>query len=124
MRIRQLFLFFLLWTLLQAYAQPTAYRVAYLKANAIVVRDVEPTNEDYSDLAPLRQSLQQVTIVGLGEPIHHDGSAFKAKTRLVKFLHQELGFSVLAFESGFYDYYKAWQQIQAGRLSIDASTLR
>jgi erythromycin esterase len=102
MSIKQLFLFFLLWPFLQAYAQPTTERVAYLKANAIVVRNVEPTNEDYADLAPLRQSLQQVTIIGLGEPIHHDGSAFKAKTRLVKFLHQELGFSVLAFESGFY----------------------
>jgi erythromycin esterase len=121
MRTRQLFLFFLLWPFLQAYAQPTADRLAYLKANAIVVRDVEPTNEEYTDLAPLRQSLQQVTIVGLGEPIHHDGSAFKAKTRLVKFLHQELGFSVLAFESGFYDCYKAWQEIQAGRLSIEAA---
>lgn len=121
MSIKQLFLFFLLWPFLQAYAQPTAERVAYLKANAIVVRNVEPTNEDYADLAPLRQSLQQVTIIGLGEPIHHDGSAFKAKTRLVKFLHQELGFSVLAFESGFYDCYKAWQEIQAGKLSIDAA---
>ena len=121
MRIRQLLLFFLLWPFTQAYAQPTAERLAYLKANAIVVRDVKPTNENYTDLAPLRQSLQQVTIVGLGEPIHHDGSAFKAKTRLVKFLHQELGFSVIAFESGFYDCYKAWQEIQAGRLSIDAA---
>ncbi|MGI4734260.1 MAG: erythromycin esterase family protein [Janthinobacterium lividum] len=106
---------------MQVYAQPTAERLAYLKANALVVSNVEPTNEDYTDLAPLKQSLQQVTIVGLGEPIHHDGSAFKAKTRLVKFLHQELGFSVIAFESGFYDCYKAWQEIQAGRLSIDAA---
>jgi erythromycin esterase len=121
MRTRQLLLFFLLWPFIQAYAQPTADRLAYVKANAIVVRDVEPTNEEYTDLAPLRQSLQQVTIVGLGEPIHHDGSAFKAKTRLVKFLHQELEFSVLAFESGFYDCYNAWQEIQAGRLSIEAA---
>ena len=55
MRTRQLLLFFLLWPFIQAYAQPTAERLAYLKANAIVVRDVEPTNEDYTDLAPLRQ---------------------------------------------------------------------
>jgi erythromycin esterase len=59
--------------------------------------------------------------VGLGEPIHYDGSTFKAKTRLVKFLHQELGFSVIAFESGFYDTYKAWQEIQAGKTTIEAA---
>lgn len=91
----------------QVYAQAIADRVAYLKNNALVINNVEPDNEDYVDLAALKQSLKDVTIVGLGEPIHHDGSAFKAETRLVKFLHQELGFRVIAFESGFYDCYKA-----------------
>jgi erythromycin esterase len=98
-----------------------AERVAYVKANALVINNVEPTNEVYADLAPLRKSLQEVTVVGLGEPIHHDGSAFKAKVRLIKFLHQELGFSVIAFESGFYDCYKAWQEIQAGKPTIEAA---
>lgn len=121
MRNSKFLLLFLLYPFMPAYAQPTAERLAYLKANAIVVSNVEPTNEDYTDLAPLKQSLQQVTVVGLGEPIHYDGSTFKAKTRLVKFLHQELGFSVIAFESGFYDCYKAWQEIQAGKLTIDAA---
>lgn len=117
-----LFLLALLFSsFLPAHAQSTADRLAYLKAHAVVVRNVEPTNEDYTDLAPLKQSLQQVTVVGLGEPIHYDGSAFKAKTRLVKFLNQELGFGVIAFESGFYDCYKAWQEVQAGKLTIDAA---
>jgi erythromycin esterase len=105
----------------QVYAQAVADRVAYLENNALVVSNVEPDNEDYTDLAPLKQSLKEVTIVGLGEPIHHDGSAFKAKTRLIKYLHQELGFRVIAFESGFYDCYKAWQEIQAGKATIDAA---
>ncbi|GAB3636082.1 erythromycin esterase family protein [Hymenobacter arcticus] len=105
----------------QVQAQAVADRVAYLKGNALIVSNVEPTNEDYTDLAPLKQSLKDVTIVGLGEPIHHDGSAFKAKTRLIKFLHQELGFRVIAFESGFYDCYKAWQEIQGGKATMDAA---
>ena len=104
-----------------ATAQDIASRVAYLHEKALVVSNVEPTNENYADLAPLKQRLAQVTIVGLGEPIHHDGSAFKAKTRLIKFLHQELGFSVLAFESGFYDCYKAWQEIQRGETTLAAA---
>jgi len=121
MRIIKLLLLLLLCYANQANAQDTAARVAYLQANALVVRNVEPTNEDYTDLAPLKRSLQEVTIVGLGEPIHYDGSTFKAKTRLVKFLHQELGFSVIAFESGFTDCYKAWQEIQSGKATIDAA---
>jgi erythromycin esterase len=108
MRIRKFLLpLLLLLTCFKASAQLMAERVAYLKTNALVVSNVEPNNEDYTDLAPLKQALQEVTVVGLGEPIHHDGSAFKAKVRLIKFLHQELGFSVIAFESGFYDCYKA-----------------
>jgi len=122
MKTSKILLFILLLsTISQVYAQDTAARVAYLQANALVVRNVEPTNEDYTDLAPLKQSLQEVTIVGLGEPIHYDGSTFKAKTRLIKFLHQELGFSVIAFESGFADCYKAWQEIQGGKAASDAA---
>jgi erythromycin esterase len=121
MRIRKILLFLLLGPFVRVHAQDTAARVAYLKDNALVVSNVEPTNEDYTDLAPLRQSLQEVTIVGLGEPIHHDGSTFKAKVRLIKFLHQELGFRVIAFESGFYDCYKAWQEIQAGKTTLEAA---
>lgn len=119
--MRKFLLLLLLFSAMRAHAQPATDQLAYLKANAVVVRNVEPDNEDYTDLAPLRQSLAQATIVGLGEPIHHDGSAFKAKTRLVKFMHQELGFSVIAFESGFYDCYKAWQEIQAGKPAIEAA---
>jgi erythromycin esterase len=105
---------------LPAPAQTLAKRVAYLQDHAIVIRNVAPTNEDYTDLAPLKQRLQAVMVVGLGEPIHFDGSAFQAKTRLVQFLHQELGFRVLAFESGFVDCYKAWQDIQTGTLALVA----
>ena len=121
MNLKKLLLLLLLGHCLSGYAQPSADRLAYLNAHAVVVSNVEPNNEDYTDLAPLKRRLQSMTIVGLGEPIYHDGSAFKAKTRLVKFLHQELGFSVIAFESGFYDCYKAWQEIQAGNLTIDAA---
>jgi erythromycin esterase len=122
MKIRKpLLSLLLLCTFLKASAQLIDERAAYLKDNALVVHNVEPSNEDYSDLAPLRQALQAVTVVGLGEPIHHDGSAFQAKVRLIKFLHQELGFRVIAFESGFYDCYKAWQEIQAGKPAIDAA---
>ena len=121
MRATHLLLLLFFFSLLPTHAQSTADRVAYLQDHALVVRNVEPTNEDYADLAPLKQGLQDVTIVGLGEPIHYDGSAFKAKTRLIKFLHQELGFRVLAFESGFYDCYKAWQQVQAGTPALAAA---
>jgi erythromycin esterase len=42
-------------------------------------------------------------VVQLGEPSHNAGSCFSAKVRLVKFLHQRLGFDVVIWESGIYD---------------------
>ncbi len=89
-------------------------RVAELRQAAIALRSIDPADADFSDLEPLRAVLAGKQVVVLGEATHGDGAAFLAKTRLIKFLHREMGFDVLAFESGFYDCWKAWQRIGAG----------
>lgn len=89
-------------------------RVAQLREEAIALRSIEPGDTDFSDLEPLRSVLANKRIVILGEASHNDGATLLAKSRLVQFLHREMGFDVLAFESGFYDCWKAWQRIEAG----------
>ncbi len=88
-------------------------RVAYLKVNAIPLRTHDPADRDFKDLQPLKKLWKDVRIVQLGEETHGDGACFLAKTRLIQFLHQEMGFDVLAFESGIYDCAKAWQALNA-----------
>lgn len=88
--------------------------MAWLRGEAIALRSIEPGDGDFSDLEPLRSLLANKRIVVLGEASHGDGATFLAKSRLVHFLHREMGFDVLAFESGFYDCWKAWQRIEAG----------
>ncbi len=90
------------------------HRVAWLKAHAIPVRSIDPADDDFSDLKPLRQAIGDAKIVLLGEQTHEDGLTFLAKTRLIKFLHKEMGFDVLTWESGFYDVAKAWELIRGG----------
>jgi erythromycin esterase len=89
-------------------------RVAWLRAHAIPVRSVDPADSDFSDLLPLRQVIGNARIILLGEQTHDDGITFLAKTRLIKFLHREMGFDVLTWESGFYDVAKAWEIIEEG----------
>ena len=88
-------------------------RVSWLEAHAIRVRTVEPADDEFSDLAPLKDVLAGVRLVLLGEASHGDGATFLGKSRLIKFLHEEMGFDVLVFESGFYDCAKAWDLFDA-----------
>lgn len=74
---------------------------AWLAAHAVRIRNT--TDEDFSDLLPLAHAIGGARIVQLGEPSHGGGTAFAAKARLVKFLHQRLGFDLLIWESGLYD---------------------
>jgi erythromycin esterase len=84
-------------------AQDSDARVTWLAERASRLRSVDPADGEFHDLEPLRRALKDVRVVMLGEQNHGDGTTFLAKTRLIRFLHERMGFDVLAFESGFYD---------------------
>jgi erythromycin esterase-like protein len=77
-----------------------------------LIYSIAPENVNFSDLQFLKPVLQNKRVVLLGEQLHSDGSTFLAKSRLVKFLHQELGYEVLCFESGLYDTWLMQQQFK------------
>jgi erythromycin esterase len=94
--------------------RPAAEAADWLEADAVPIRSVDPFDEDFEDLEPLREKIGDARIVQLGEPSHGDGLAFLAKCRLVKFLHQEMGFEVLVWESGLYDCARLNQALAEG----------
>lgn len=59
-------------------------------------------------------NLASVEIVLLGEQTHGDGAVFDEKVELIKYLHQNNGFNIVAFESGLYDLYKAQELYYTG----------
>jgi erythromycin esterase len=76
---------------------------------------------DFRDLEPLRAAIGGARVVMLGEQTHGDGTTFLAKARLIAFLHQQMGFDVLAWESGLYDVRGVWRQLLAGQPVLQAS---
>lgn len=86
----------------------------FLRWKVHPVRSIDPSDQDFRDLQALKSSLHGVRLVLLGEATHGDGATFLAKTRIVEFLHEELGFDVLIFESGFYDCARASQELTRG----------
>lgn len=86
----------------------------YLRENAVRVRTLDIADADFSELQPLKAMIGDARVVSLGEATHGDGATFQAKARLVRFLHQEMGFDVIAWESGFWDVQKAWSWVEAG----------
>jgi hypothetical protein len=89
-------------------------RVAWLRDNAHRVRTLDPGDVDFSDLQFLTDALSGVRVVVLGEGDNGGGTDVLAKTRLVKFLHERMGFDVIAFPAGIHSSSAAWRAFQAG----------
>lgn len=63
-----------------------------------------------AELEPLARAIGDRRIVLLGENGHGVGELTTAKVRLVEWLHRELGFEVVVFESGFFECARAWAE--------------
>ena len=85
-----------------------------------IIRSINPADTNFKDLEFLAQEIGPARVVMLGEPSHGEGNVFEAKIRLLRFLQQRMGFTTLAFESGFYDLHKAQQELEAGKSAQEA----
>lgn len=74
---------------------------AWVTQNSFPIRSVT-YDLDFSDLSFLTAMIGDKPIVQLGESTHGSKEFNHIKTRMIKFLHQNMGFNVVAFESGFF----------------------
>lgn len=65
---------------------------------------------NYEDLNFLKEQIGDKTIVCLGEEWHFTETFSQVKNRLVKYLHEEMGFNFVVFESAFQGAWLAEQQ--------------
>jgi erythromycin esterase len=113
---------FLLAASARAEIDPAA-KIQAVKQRAVVVRATEPKDDDdFADLMPLARSIGGARVVQLGEATHGDGGTFLAKARLIRFLHQVMGFDAIAWESGFVDVRDSAAVLRGGGTAREAAT--
>lgn len=93
----------------------------WIVGHSVAVRTIDAADEDFRDLEPLIDAIGSARVVQLGEPSHGAGGSFAAKVRLIEFLHQRMGFDVLAWESGLYDVHLTQMGIRAGDDALEAA---
>lgn len=76
-------------------------RVQWLDAHHHPIRSLR--SDDFSDLRFLEPLLRDKRVVQLGESGHGVREYNELKGRLIRYLHEELGYSVVAFESSVYE---------------------
>lgn len=60
----------------------------------------EPTSQTTEDLSFLKEAVHDKRIVVLGESTHGAKEMNQSKIRMIKYLHEEMGYDVIAFETG------------------------
>lgn len=93
-----------------ALPSPLPQYAAWIGPNSFPIRSLDNT-QNYNDLHFLDSALNGVQIVALGESAHGVREFSALKVRLIKYLHEHLGFNVLVFESNMLSAYNAGSSI-------------
>ena len=72
--------------------------VSWIRNQAIPLETLDP-DADLLDLAPLKRIVGNARVVGLGEATHGTRDSSLLKRRMMRFLAEEMGFTVFAFEA-------------------------
>lgn len=75
----------------------------FVANHAIPISSIDLEHGSMDDLEPLVELIGDARVVALGEGSHGAGSDFRAKARLIRFLHERMGFDVILWEAGIYD---------------------
>ncbi|MCW1963197.1 erythromycin esterase family protein [Chryseobacterium viscerum] len=87
------------------------------------IKSISMIYPDNSDLKVLDSVLQENRILMLGENIHYDGATMQAKSRLIKYLHENMGYNVVLYEAGQYDTWMMNEEMKNHNLKIPSASI-
>lgn len=83
------------------------FSLQFHNAQTLKIEKLNVSNsKNNDDLSFLKEEIKDRKMVMLGELTHQYGTIFEMKTRVVEYLHKELGFTTFAMESSMYDLWK------------------
>ncbi len=91
-----------------------------INSRLVDLHEVSNADENFVGFEQIKEAIGDAKIVMLGEQSHGDATTYDTKIKLIKYLHQEMGFEILAFESDIYSCHKAWSLMQQGHDVKDA----
>lgn len=91
----------------------------WIRHNAAVLKTVDPA-APLDDLAPLRRSIGDAEIVGLGEPVHGAAEEETLKLRILRLLVERMGFRSIAWEEDWTTGLQINKYIRTGQGNLGA----
>jgi erythromycin esterase len=98
---------------------PGAGEDDWLRSSVIPIAAVEPANE-HADLMPLEPLIGTSRVVAMGEIVHRAHELLAFRNRLFQFLVEEMGFRVIAMETGFPESLVLREFVEGGDVDLDA----
>lgn len=87
------------------------------------IKSISIHDTDFSDLQIFDSILKGNKVLMLGENIHTDGQTFKAKSRLIRYLHEKMGYNVVLYEAGQYDSWIMNQEMMTHKMNIRSESI-
>ncbi|UKB85084.1 erythromycin esterase family protein [Chryseobacterium sp. MEBOG06] len=87
------------------------------------VKSISMESTDNSDLKFLDTVLKDNKVLMLGENIHYDGATMQAKSRLIKYLHENLGYHIVLYEAGQYDMWVMNEEMKNHQLKVPSDSI-
>jgi erythromycin esterase len=92
----------------------------FVVGSARTLYSISISDTNYTDLEVIGHAIGNSRFVMLGEQDHGDAPTFKAKARLIRYLHEKHGFNVLAFESDFFGLTGGYEDVRRTTLNLDS----
>jgi len=88
-----------------------------------VINSISMSDTNFLELTLIDSILKNNRILMLGEMRHDDGETFRAKSRLIRYLHENLDYNIVLYEAGQYDMWVMNGEMDKSTMGLPKATM-